>query len=102
MGLNTASAVISFYDRLEQGITSFYEDLASTEDNPEGRETFLTLAKESRRHREMVLRTYREVITDAFEAGFSFPNLRESDYEITMEITDDLSFQDKLNIAIGV
>lgn len=102
MELNTASAVISFYSRHEERITKFYEDLASNKKYSDGRETFQAFAKESRKLREMVLRTYREVITDAIEAGFSFPSLCESDYEMDMELKDDLSFSDTLKMAIDV
>lgn len=102
MELNTASAVISFYSRLEERIRKFYEDLASNKKYSDGSETFQAFAKESRKLREMVLRAYREVITDAIEAGFSFPSLCESDYEIDMDLTDDLSFSDILKIAIYV
>lgn len=102
MDLNTASAVMSFYSRLEERIAGFYSDLASDDKYSWGRETFLTFAKECRRQREMVLRAYRETITDAFEAGFSFTALDVSDYEMNLELTEDLSFTDILKTAIDI
>lgn len=102
MGLNTASSLISFYGGLEDRIARFYEELAANDKNSEVRETFLALAEESRKHMEMVLRAYREVITDAFEAGFSFTGLNEVDYKINTELTDDISLSDVLKMAIDL
>ncbi|MHA1675814.1 MAG: ferritin family protein, partial [Candidatus Njordarchaeales archaeon] len=96
------SAVVSFYERLEEQVAKFYEELASNERYSEGKGIFLALAKEDRRHREMVLRAYREIITDAFEAGFSFTGLRESDYRIDIELAEDLSFSDVLRRALEI
>lgn len=100
--LNTASAIISFYERLEDQIAGFYENLAQDEKYSEERETFLALSRENRRHKEMVIRAYREVITDAIEAGFSFTGLDESDYAIATELREDLSLHDVLNSAIEI
>lgn len=100
--LNTASAIMSFYERLEDQAAGFYDSLARDEKFSEGRDTFMALSKESRRHKEMVLRVYREVITDAIEAGFSFTGLDESDYEIDTELTGDLSLRDVLEKAVDI
>lgn len=102
MVLNTASAIISFYSKLEDRIAKFYEDQALNDKCSEVRETFLAFAEEGRKHRDAVLRAYREVITDAIETGFSFSGLHESDYEINTELMDDLSFFDILKKAIDV
>lgn len=102
MDLYTASAIMSFYNKLEEQSARFYEDLADNEKYSEGKEVFLAFAREDRNHSEMVLRAYREVITDAFEAGFSFTGLHESDYRINTELTEDLSYSDILRRAIEI
>lgn len=96
--LNTASAVISFYGRLEDQAGKFYADLAQK--YVEDRETFLAFAKESGKHKEIVSRAYQEVITDAIEAGFSFAGLNESDYQVKTELLGAMSYPDALQIAL--
>ena len=98
MGLNTSSAVVTFYEELEERAARFYEQLA--ERYPEVRESFLTFAREARKHREMVLRAYREAITDAFETGFSFTGLNEGDYKINTELTENMSYSDAIKRAL--
>ena len=98
--LNTASAIISFYERMEDQIAAFYDALARR--YPTGREAFAALSKESGRHKEMVVRAYREVITDAIEAGFSFTGLDEADYRIDTELKEGLSLRDALEKALAV
>ena len=102
MELNTASAVVSHYTRLEDEISRFYEELAAKVESPEGREAFAAFAKESKRHRDMVDRAYRHVVTDAFETGFSFAGLNDEDYRIDTGLADDARFQDALRVAIDV
>lgn len=100
--LNTASMFISFYGRLEDKAAEFYEEMANNEKYSEGRETFRAFARESKRQKEMVLRTYREGITDAFEGGFPLADLRESDYEINTELRPNTSFSDALKMALSI
>ena len=102
MELNTASTVVSHYTRLEDEISRFYEELAAKVESPEGREAFAAFAKESKKHREMVDRAYRHVVTDAFETGFSFAGLNDEDYRIDTHLADDARFQDALRMAIAV
>ncbi len=100
--LSTASMFISFYGRLEDKTEEFYDEMAKNEKYSEGRETFRAFARESRRQKEMVLRTYREGITDAFEGGFPLAELRESDYEINTELRPHTSFSDALKMALSI
>ena len=102
MELYTASAIMSFYDKLEEQTARFYEDLVDNEKYIEGKEIFLAFAREDKKHREIVLRAYREVITDAVEVGFSFTGLHESDYSIDTELTEDLSYSDILRKALEI
>ena len=94
----TASAIISFAKKLEDNSSKFYEDLA--ERYAEGGETFLAFAKESKKSKVLVTRTYQETITDAIEACFSFRglNLRECLAETTL--TEGMSYSDALKMAI--
>ena len=102
MDLYTASAITSFYSKLEEQSAGFYERLAGDERCSEGREVFLAFTMEDRKNREMVLRAYQETITDAFEAVFSFSGLHEGDYRVNTELTEDLSCLDILRRAVEV
>lgn len=100
--LNTASSAISFNNRLEDQAAKFYEELARDTKYAEGRKTFLDFAKENKKHKEDVVRTYRYIITDKIEAGFAFQGLNEADYKIDTELTADTSYPDVLRKAIKV
>lgn len=100
--LNTASEGISFYSRLEDQATKFYEELARNEKYAEGRETFLAFAKENKKHKEEVVRAYRYVITDAIEGCFAFGGLNEANYEINTELTAEMNYPDVLKMTIKV
>jgi len=102
LDLYTASAIMSLYGKLEEQSARFYEDLAANERYSEGGEVFLAFAREDKRHRGMMLRAYQETITDAFEVVHSFSGLRESDYRIDTELTEDLSYSDILRRAAEV
>ena len=98
--LNTASAIISFFGRLEDQIIELYENLAANEKYSEAKDIFLALAKDNKRDREMVQRVYQEVVTDAIETGFSFTGLNEKDYQFTTELTEGLSYSNVVRMAI--
>lgn len=100
--LNTASAFISFHGKLEDQIESFYHALAKEERFSKLKDIFLSLAKENKKHREMILRSYREVITDALEAAFPHFTLKEKDYKINTETPKELGLQDVVNKAIEI
>ncbi|MEM2926087.1 MAG: hypothetical protein QW220_00380 [Candidatus Bathyarchaeia archaeon] len=80
----TASAIVSFAQRLEEGSRRFYEALA--EAYPQGRETFLAFAKEAEKNSVLIGRAYHETVSDAIETGFSFDGLNLKDYEIEEEL----------------
>lgn len=94
----TASAVISFAEKLEDDFSKFYEELA--EKYIESKETFLAFAKESRKNKALVVRTYRETITDALEACFAFKGLNLSDYLAKTTLTEGVSYTDALKMTI--
>ena len=92
----TCSAIISFAGKLEDTYSRFYEKMA--EKYIEGRETFLAFAKESRKNKVLVTRTYQENITDALEACFIQINL--SDYLAETTLTEDMRYSTALKTAI--
>jgi len=94
----TASAIISFTERLEDRSSAFYEELADRW--VEGKETFLAYAKESKKNKTQVVRTYQETITDALEACFSFEGLDLRDYEVETALAKDASYVEALGVAI--
>ena len=94
----TASAIISFTEKLEDSSSAFYGDLA--ERWSENKETFLNFVKESGKNKTSIVRTYRETITDALEAGFSFEGLHLRDYAVKTTWAEDADYTDDLGIAI--
>jgi len=95
----TTSAIISFAEKLEGESSRFYRRLAekSAKDH---RETFLSFAKESEKNSVLVTRTYRETITDALEACFSFKGLDLNDYTVKTTLTGETGYPDALKMAI--
>lgn len=102
MELTTTSAIISFYNNLEDRVVRFYEELATNENYNSNINVFQTFADDSKKQKDMVNRRYREVITDAFESGFSFSGLNEDEYKVDTELTDDLTSFDVLQMAIKI
>ncbi|MGD2142840.1 MAG: hypothetical protein PVF54_00030 [Anaerolineae bacterium] len=96
----TASAVISFAARLEDSSTTFYEALA--ERFAEEEEMFLAFARDSQKNKTLVVRTYRETISDALEAGFSFQGLDLERHEVETVVDDDVGWSEALDRAIEI
>ena len=96
----TASAILSFSERLEDDSLAFYEKLAKRFD--EGKEVFLGFAKESRKNKTHLVRTYQETISDALEATFSFEGLELTDYDFETALTKDTSFKEALEMALEI
>jgi len=94
----TASAVISFTQELEDRSAEFYEQMAKA--FAESEELFLNFAKEDRKNKKLVTRTYQETITDALEACFAFEGLRLADYTIETTLTASTSYAEALEMAI--
>jgi hypothetical protein len=82
----TASAIISFVEALEDRTAEFYTKLAEYWKEHESK--WLAFAKDSQKNKQTVLRTYRETISDALEACFSFEGLVLNDYAIGDEMLD--------------
>jgi hypothetical protein len=94
----TASAIINFSEKLEDDSSRFYEKLA--ERFGQNKELFLSFVQEGRKNKVLVTRTYRETITDALEACFSFKGLRVSDYAAQTDLAEGISCADALKIAV--
>ena len=92
----TCSAIISFATELEENSSKFYEEL--TKKHPDEKEIFLAFAKENRKNKVLVTRTYQETITDALEACFIQINL--SDYRTEVTLKEGVSYLDALKTAI--
>jgi len=97
MKLQTASAVISFAKRLEDESAKFYQDLSQR--YAEGKDIFLSLAKENGNNVVQIERAYYEVITDAIEGCFAF-NINPDDYTVETTLAEDVSYSDALDKAI--
>jgi len=100
MGNNTASAVISFAERLEDRSAAFYRDLA--ERFPQETEVFLSLAKGCEKTKSLVIQTYRETVSDALETGYSFEGLDLADYEIEETLLEDIDYGEALKKATAL
>ncbi len=96
----TASAIMSFTERLEDDSSAFYEKLAKRFD--EGKELFLGFAKDSRKNKTHLVRTYQETISDALEATFSFEGLELTDYDFETVLAKDISFKEALEKALEI
>ena len=100
MHLQTASQVINYAVELEDKSTKFYEDLA--EKFEEQRETSLSLAKENKKNKLLIQRTYNEVVSDALETGFSFGGLYTDDYLIEINLTQNENYSDALSKSLEI
>ncbi len=99
MKLQTASATISFAKKLEDESAKFYEDLAQR--YTEGKDTFLSFAKENGKNVVQIERAYYEVITDAIEGCFAF-NLNPDEYTVKTELAEEASYSEALDKAVEI
>jgi rubrerythrin len=96
----TASAIMSFSEKLEDDSSAFYEKLAERFD--EDKEEFLGFAKESKKNKTHLVRTYQETITDALEATFSFEGLERPDYDFETALAEETSFKEAIEMALEI
>lgn len=73
----TTSGVISYIESLEDHSAEFYQKLADR--FSEYSSLFAGFVRESKLNKVMIIRTYRETITDALETGYSFEDLNLED-----------------------
>jgi len=100
MRMNTASEAISFSKKLEDESAEFYQDLAQR--YAEGKEIFLSFAKENGKNVVQVERAYYGVITDAIEGCFSFTGIDTDNYSIEVELPEGTGYSDALSMAIAL
>lgn len=93
----TASSIINFAEKLEDDSAAFYEKLAKKFSANEG--TFLSFSQESRKNKVLVVRTYRETITDALEACFCFETLNLDNYKISTKLSESASLSEAVKVA---
>lgn len=93
----TASAIISFAEKLEDDSSKFYKQLA--EKYMENKELFLSFAEEGRKNKVLVTRTYQETITDALEACF-IKGINLNDYISETTLAEDANYSTALKMAI--
>lgn len=96
----TASAIITFIQRVETESSTFYDKLADIV--KEDKEAFVAFAKEGRKNRNLIVRTYQETISDALEACFSFEGLDPKDYSIETAITQDTDRVQAVKMALNL
>ncbi len=99
MELATTSALLSFYSQMEDEITRFYQTLTARDTFSQDQQTFHTFAQESQKHKKRVLRTYREIVSDALETSFSFTGIKTEDYSMDTELPPDITYEKALTKA---
>ena len=99
MQLNTASSAISFARTLEDDSTALYEEIART--YADATEAFSGFARENKRYKTNVERTYYGVISDALEGGFSFEGLDTDDFPVEKRLASNATYEDALKTAIA-
>ena len=100
MEINTASEAISFSRKLEDEGAQFYQALARG--HTQGKEVFLSFAKENAKNVAQIRRAYYGVISDAIEACFSFGGIDTDDYSIDTGLPKDISYCDALRAAVAI
>jgi len=97
VGLNTASAIISFAKKLEEDSAKFYRDLAQR--YVKDRDIFSSFAEENRKNVVQIERAYYGVITDAIEGCFAF-DIESEAYVVETTLAEDASYSGALGKAI--
>jgi len=97
MELSTASEVISFAKKLEEGGARFYEGLSHRYAQDE--DVFISFAKENKKNIVQIERAYYGVISDALEGCFSF-KINPDEYTLKTGLAENASYCDALNQAI--
>lgn len=96
----TTSAIMSFAEKLEDDSSVFYEKLANKFDTSQ--EIFLGFARESKKNKIYLVRTYQETISDALEASFSFEGLELPEYNLETAVVEDTGFKEALEMALEI
>jgi len=95
--LITASAIVSFFSKVEEDCAKLYEKLA--ERFAEAKESFLSFARESEKNKKAIESAYYGVISDKYEACFIEP-LNTDNYAIKLEIPEGASYAEALQTLL--
>jgi rubrerythrin len=94
----TASAIISFSEKLEDDSTRFYTELAKRFE--QNKELFTGFARENQKNKVLVKRTYQETITDALEACFSFKGMNLGSCSAQTNLNENATYSEALKAAV--
>ena len=94
----TTAAIISFSERLEDGSSAFYHELA--ERWPDQEDSFRAFALDGKKNKTQVVRTYQETISDALEASYCFEGLSLGQYEAKFTLAEKASLVECLQQAV--
>lgn len=96
----TASGVIHFTEELEDAAASFYEGLAQR--FVAQKDAFGAFARDSRKNKTLVVRTYQETITDALEACYCFEGLMLNDYAPVAALSEQAGLSDAVGVGLAL
>ncbi len=96
----TASGVIHFTEELEDAAASFYEMLATRFVGH--KDVFGAFARDSRKNKTLVVRTYQETITDALEACYCFEGLNLNDYAPVAALSEQAGLSDAVKVGLAL
>ena len=94
----TASAVISHCEELEDRASAFYSALSAM--FPAHRDVFSGFVEESRKNKVILVRTYRETVSDALETGFAFKGLELQADLVPLVVSDSTELCEALVEAL--
>ena len=94
----TAAEVITSAQKLEDASAALYEVLAGK--CIEHSERFLAYARDSRKNKVLVTRTYQETISDALEACYCFEGLRMADFAFNTQGASKAGYAETLQMAL--
>jgi rubrerythrin len=93
----TAATVIRFTRELEDRSAAFYAALA--ERFPQHAEFLARCADECGKHKEQIVRTYQETVTDALETNYAFAGLSLPEYEQGLDLAPGAGLAEALAAA---
>ena len=96
MRLQTAAQVVDLARRLGRQSAEFYANLA--EADCDHRDLFQSYSRQDSRSTKQIEQTYRYVVSDALETGFSF-DLEEDDYTLHSDLEESARPADRIGQA---
>jgi len=94
----TAASIIHFAEALEDQTAALYEELAGQ--FAPHKDKFLGFARESKKNKVLIVRTYQETISDALEACYSFEGLTLDKYAVAGLSVKGHKLADAASVAI--